>query len=870
MYLLRTSIFLLAAAASAAVPAHAQEPEALNRPVPLVTAPGAGVASPGAGALTATAAQRAQELGFPATAADLYRAALAEPGADRAALTLGLATALLDDGRAAEAETALNEFVGPRGAAWQLRAGLAAFALRKAAAAQAAIAAVQEPELAASDRPWWFFLQALATSDVRAANKFFELAQGAAATDLVRTRFRLEEERALLRRSGTGNEAQLAEQRQSMERFAGQATGYLAARGYAANLNALGRRDEAIRVIKQQLLILPREERQYSDDFRLWLGLIAGAANQDGRTALTELVATGRDEVRQRMALRMLAQASEKEPARGQFRAELGRLIALVPAHPLQEDFYLFRANLRLGDKTYAGAEDDARALLEKFPGSSLRADALTVLTGAAWEQRRYRLAADSATRAAAAFPPGGRRAELGVLVAEAWYRAQDFRSAADAYAVVLRDPPAGLPAGAVSELMFQRVQAEIEAGAPEAAEAVLDGLAREPGMRAEERWKAEWNLARALQTRGPAGAAVAAGRIERLLAVKADAALPVELRARLEWLRARLTLEVDPPEPAKTMAYLEVLAKTLADVSPAMRSEIASSAALVKAQALFRQNNDQAALAQLQRLRVDFPGSEAAVSSYLEEADHYVKQYKLVEAQQLYTKLAEVFPKNINAPYALYFAALQAEARGDANLAEANKLIENLVKEYPQSDLIFAARLKQGHLLRKLNQFPQAQQVYESLVNTFATSPDVVLAQLALAQCHNAQAASDPAHTESALVLLEHLRDRVDAPVPVRIEAGYNLGTVLKQRGELEKAAVVWWRDVVSAFLLDPKLSAQLGAKGPYWMARTLLEFGALREQQGKLEEAKEAWLLILKERLPGEGQAKTRLATYGVYFLP
>jgi len=337
-----------------------------------------------------------------------------------------------------------------------------------------------------------------------------------------------------------------------------------------------------------------------------------------------------------------------------------------------------------------------------------------------------------------------------------------------------------------------------------------------------------------------------------------------------LEWLRARLTLEVDPPEPAKTLAYLEVLAKTLAEVSPAMRSEIASSAALVKAQALFRQNSEQAALAQLQRLRADFPGSEAAVSSFLEEADHYVKQYKLVEAQQLYTKLAEEFKGNANAPYALYFAALQAEARGDANLAEANNLLEQLVKDYPQSDLIFAVRLKQGHLLRKLNQFPQAQQVYESLVNTFATSPDVVLAQLALAACHNAQAASDPAHTESALVLLEHLRDRVDAPVPVRVEAGYNLGTVLKQRGELEKAAVVWWRDVVSAFLLDPKLSAQLGAKGPYWMARTLLEFGSLREQQGKLEEAKEAWLLILKEKLPGESQAKARLATYGVNFLP
>ena len=48
--------------------------------------------------------------------------------------------------------------------------------------------------------------------------------------------------------------------------------------------------------------------------------------------------------------------------------------------------------------------------------------------------------------------------------------------------------------------------------------------------------------------------------------------------------------------------------------------------------------------------------------------------------------------------------AALQAERRGqDANFAEANRLIEDLVKKYPSSDLVFYARLKQGDLLRKL-----------------------------------------------------------------------------------------------------------------------------------------------------------------------
>ena len=873
---------LVAAAAVVGESARAQGLEALNRPVPLAAASAVTAVSPGAATLTLAAAQRAQELGFPATAVELYRAALAAPSADRATLTLGLVTALLDDGRVAEAESALNGWIGLRGSAWQLRAGLAAATARKIDAAKVALAAVKETELAPSDRAWWFYLQGLLadeSGDVKATNKFFEQAQVAAVTELARTRFRLEAERILLRRSGTGNEADLAGQRQAMTRFAGQATGYGAARTYAANLNALGRKSEAVAVIQQQLLGLPRDERQFADDFRLWLGLIAGATDGVGRTALLELVAGGRDGVRQRLALRLLAQASEKNPGRGQLRAELGRWIAETPAHALQEEFYLYRANLLLGDKSYAAAEDDARALLEKFPGSPLRAEAWEVLTGAAWEQRRYRLAADSAKKAAAALPAGARRAELGVLVAEAWFRAQDFRPAADAYAAVLRDPPVGLKPEILSALRFQRVQAEIEAGTPEAAQTVLDALAAEPGFAVEDRWQAEWNLARALQARGASGVAAAFARVERLLGGTVEAGLPAKLRARLEWLRARLALDVEPAQPAKALEYLraltpEALAKSLANESVALRTELASAAALLQAQALFKQGKEEAGVAQLKKLREDFKDSDAAVASYLEEADHYAKQFNAVQAQQLYTDLADKFPGNINAPYALYFAALQAEARGDgdATLKEAQNLVDKLVQKYPQSELVFAARLKQGHLLRKLSQFPQAQQTYESLVNAFATSPDVVLAQLALAECHNAQAASEPSHLESALVLLEHVRDRVDAPLDVRIEAGFNLGVVLRQRGELEKAAVGWWRDVVSPFLLDAKMAAQLSerAKGRYWMARTLIEFGGLREQQGKLEEAKEAWLLLLKAGLPGEAQAKARLAKYGVAVPP
>jgi tetratricopeptide (TPR) repeat protein len=307
----------------------------------------------------------------------------------------------------------------------------------------------------------------------------------------------------------------------------------------------------------------------------------------------------------------------------------------------------------------------------------------------------------------------------------------------------------------------------------------------------------------------------------------------------------------------------------SLGGIEAALRTDIASTGELLKAEACFALGREAEALGILEKLRVDFPQSDAAVDSYIVEADHYVGQDNIVKAQGLLTQLADDFPaRGDYAPYALLHAALLAERLGqENNLREADRLIESLVTKYPDSPLVFDARLKEGDLLRKLNDFPKAQQVYESLLNNFSQNPDRIYAELALAECHNAQSASDPSHhAERAISLFSDLRDRVDAPVDMRVEAGFNLGYLYDQRGDPDQAQAVWWRDVVSAFLLDPDRAKEIGAKGRYWMTRTLIELGELNERQGKLGEATRAWKLIVASGLPGAGIAREQLARYNV----
>ena len=92
---------------------------------------------------------------------------------------------------------------------------------------------------------------------------------------------------------------------------------------------------------------------------------------------------------------------------------------------------------------------------------------------------------------------------ELGVLEAEASFRAGDFRNAADAYAALLRERPVELEAARLASLIYMRVLAEIRSGSGEAAK-VLDEVERDPVFDVENRWQAEWSLARDLQLAQP------------------------------------------------------------------------------------------------------------------------------------------------------------------------------------------------------------------------------------------------------------------------------------------------------------------------------------------------------------------------------
>ena len=838
-------------------------------PAPLISIKELGGLGSGEALLELEAAQRAAQLGFNTAARASYervlgRADLPAEAHNRAAL--GLAGVEIASGRLDEAEAALGRGADLVSAQTRLRRGLIAL-LRKDAAAASLVESLRPEDVPAEEESWVYVAQGM-LADSRGQYDRAQLAYGQAESravaEVARAQMLLARERARLL-FGQATPEQVPLLQRQIDQFQGRPVGFTAAGQQAVVLDQLGRKPEAQAVLQRQLALVTAGDLEVADRLRLLQVLISGPGSTVGLSALKQLFASAVQPEMQRIALQLLANVAGDPDVGASFRRELDVQIALKPSPKILDDLLLYRARLALAHQDYERAEADARALLADFPGSPDRKPAFNVLVSVAWELRRYRTAAEAIAQLQGELGIDPLRGTFAVLLAESYFRAQDYRNAAGAYALALQERtlPAAVTRGT---LMFQQVLSLLLADRPaqtDEALVVLDRLDGAPDFAVVNRWQAEWNTVKTLQVRGQTARAYE--RLNRVLGADSFAAAPAELRLRLAWLQAKLSLEAGQPA-----ATLDLVAKLLAGpagdantaVPEALRQETAGTARLLRAQALLELRREDEGLAELAELRRVFPGSDPAVYSFIIQSKYLSARGQTVEAQQLLIQLAEEHETSPYAAYALYEAAGNAERRGeDRHYEEAFRILHDLVEKFPGNELVFYAQLRQGDLLRKLNQLGPAQVMYESIINRFPAHGDVALAELALADTLFAQVTADSSRLGSALARYERLFDLPSAPMEVRIEAGFKEGYALAMRGNSTEARRALWL-VANRFLLDPAAHAPLGEKGRYWLGRTLLVYADLCEKAKAPQEAREAYELTLRSAVWGENTAKAALA--------
>lgn len=816
----------------------------------------------------AEAARLALKSGLSATAADIFKSLYQDPDfpeSIRVEIGLDYVAALIAQARYGEASRVLESSPGLGDAN---RRGLyaASIAYGKAsnqdyAATRAKLSELDPDTLSPLDLPWYYLLQGiLADSEGKRkeAERQFRMAESSAASSQQSALFSSLILRQKILASPT-DENLLVEIREKFEALAGQSAAFPFLREYVVLLHGTGKDAEAIRVLEAELAHVGAG---YSMDERASLlllkALILGLDSSAGWASLKELVRAGIDSDATVIALQLLGSAKGRE---ADLMALLNEIISRPEPHPLIAQLYFMRSQLALANPdTTAQAEADARYLLEQFPGLSEINSVYRLLAYAALlrDPPQYRVAADYLLGLRGQSSESGKVAELNRLIGDCYFLNRDYANAVDFYDTAKSGEK---PGSERTNVLLRLVISQIRSGKFEAALANIDEADFAGQMGDADRWRAEWSLALALQSKGQAGRA-----LERLrsLTSRDTSSVPVSLDLRLRWLEAHLSLQLEdisgmPDKLEALITRIDSLPKDA--LGPEESSRLKSELLLLQAKTMIALGEVESAFDIITTIRANFGENIAAKRTYFTEAAYHASAGDDRAAQQALTEFGSDYPDSALVPQALFEAALHYQRQGPESYGEAVVLLDRLVKEYPDSELVYYSGLKQGDLLRLMNDFAGAQLVYENLINRFPTHRLRYAAELSRADCIAALAQDADEQLAEATAVLERLVDRSDLPSEVRIEAGYKWGRILMRNEDTDAAKTVYGL-VASRYLFDAQNASGLSSVGRYWLSRTIFSLGDLFEDEGNASEAGRLYRKLVAFNLPGRSLALSRIS--------
>ena len=808
---------------------------------------------------------RALQSGVPGIAeqfyADVLAADLPQPSY-REEVMLKRASAYIAMGNFSEAGSQLFALRGLERSDYFLRVAIVAFAQGQMVRAQAFLDKCKVEQLSPGDAFWYYLLRGASAAQrgyPEEAKVFWDEARERAKTSSEQAQLEALEFRVSLTPGMLVAPETLAALREKVFLYQGSPVGIEFVKHYVIALDQQGKTQEALELVHKQLDVLSSSQKRKRAYLYLLEGVLAGVSTEQGQAAFHQLFSMRGQQELQRIALYALVGDQVSVQDSESFQVFLDELITSGRKQAFTGELVLLRAYIALSQGDWEHVSQNAKRFIDDYPQSHLRSEAFLLLAYAAWkkEPAQYRLASEYLTRAQELLPEGEERDILGVLIADCYFLNKDYKESSAIYQRLLEQEKLSISRGAV---LYQWVLSELELGAVETVLKYLTPVHLQ-GVEPYYRWRVEWNIVQALRSVGRIQDAFS--RIESLLERVQSDDMDPEFRFRLLLLEAQLSLDVGQVDKApflvdRILSLMDGL--PLAFLSETVRSSIISQSLLLKGEALIRERSVERGFLVLSKLQETYPASKAAELSYLIEARYYASVDRRVDAQQKLIALANKYPQSDNAPIALYEAALNAESRGlKATYDEALSVLERLIKGYPDSSLVYSARMLQADILRKMNEFGVAQLIYENLIYQYPKNEGRYRAMLARADCLFAGARS-AGDWGGAISSYERLYDLSVAPLDLRLESGYKWALTLIKSGKSRAAQKVYWELLVK-YLIEgaPELSGY--GKGRYWMARSLFELAGLLEEEGKLNEAVNLYSMVLSYDLPGSRLAQAKL---------
>jgi len=815
-------------------------------------------------ALNESAASDALQAGLPRIAISLYKDALENaakaqvPQSEVRKLRLGLTSSFLAIGEIelAKEELKILEHSGEQSGGVLLQLALIAFLERDVESLKELMSELKPEVVSEENRSWVVFLQGMVAPSAAASEALHSQALKMAITLERQADFRLLRYRNEILETG-GSEVLAANLKRQMEEFRGRPAGQEFAVQYVMVLNSLGNKLGALEEVRRQLELVGNEKGIWRDRLLLLYGVLSSPEDDTGRAVLESLVETGTNHEWMAMGLRLL---TSRFKVNEKITLFLDNILKL-PDHKLSETILVMRLKLALELKQNAVAERCALRIMEEFPGSPQKPDAIRALAAAAWRGNppKYRLTADFLRRLSKLEKKPDERNRLSLQVADCHFLAGDYESAAALYLEV--------HSSAKSRLISDRAlsQAINSFLATDDIEKSIDLLDEFSNVEDSDElpWKAEWNLL--VHLREHNHLKIASERT-RLLLNNKEKLVPRDLTVRLLWLDASLAMQMNKPEEALTKSERVIDFLTGAKgFSVDLDNKVRAQVLLTKGRAFLGSGQENKAAEIFTELHLTYPRSDESAFSYLVEAYHHASGNRLDEAQRNLLRLADGFKKSRYAPRALYEAALHLERRGmDENLKEGVDLLERLIQDYPDNELVFYARLRQANLLRRRNEFGSALELCEQLLvnKIYRDHPEKNAAFMLRADCLLALARNDRQKLFEVAEAYGELKSVQGHSSEMHAEATYKEGLVFRRMEDVKRVKVIYFRDIIKFFLSDINRFSDVKSSGKYWISRSLLDLGEILDKEGDLNGARSVYGMLLAHGLPGRNLARARFS--------
>ncbi len=284
--------------------------------------------------------------------------------------------------------------------------------------------------------------------------------------------------------------------------------------------------------------------------------------------------------------------------------------------------------------------------------------------------------------------------------------------------------------------------------------------------------------------------------------------------------------------------------------------------ALLIKAYSLDKLEQIDQAAASFQSLVKNYSQSLAAIEAQFWLGLYFDRQKNFAKAQEQFELLRKKAPTHPLATEATYFAARAADRLGQ-NKEDAPRLINALVKEYPDSPWVFDAYFLYGDILTKQREFDAALRIFNDLIARYhpAKFPQFT-ERLLEVQGRRGECLRQLKHYDEATAAFKTILNAPRVDTATHNQAYVELGKTFEETGDLKRAL-----ENYLAPLYERNPRAILPEERDFfWVCKGSLEAIDLLEGQRDSKGAARVLKRLMETNLPCRQEAEERLKTFQV----